>query len=81
MEETSQEPEFVFEIQHQEQYSRGQLLLRSFFGWLYIAIPHAFILFFMQIAPGILQFLAWWIVLFTAQYPKSFFDFQMGRWQ
>ncbi|MCU0360699.1 MAG: DUF4389 domain-containing protein [Bacteroidia bacterium] len=82
MEETSQTPDFVFEIQHQEQYSRGQLLLRSFFGWLYIAIPHAFVLFFMQIAAGILQFLAWWIVLFTAQYPKSFFDFQMAiqRW-
>lgn len=82
MEETNPAPEFVFEIQHQEQYSRGQLLLRSFFGWLYIMIPHAFVLFFMQIAAGILQFLAWWIVLFTAQYPKSFFDFQMAlqRW-
>lgn len=58
------------------------MLLRSLFGWLYIMIPHAFVLFFMQIAAGILQFLAWWIVLFTASYPKSFFDFQMAlqRW-
>ena len=82
MEQTDTSPDFVFEIKHQESYSRGELLLRSFFGWLYIAIPHAFVLFFMQIAAGILQFLAWWIVLFTAKYPKSFFDFQMAlqRW-
>jgi len=82
MEQTNVSPDFVFDIQHQEQYSRGGLLLRSLFGWIYIVIPHAFVLFFMQIAGGILQFLAWWIVLFTAEYPKSFFDFQMAlqRW-
>ena len=82
MEQTNATPEFVFEIQHQETYSRGQLLLRTFFGFLYIIIPHAFLLFFMQIAGGILRFISWWIVLFTAQYPKSFFDFQVAllRW-
>src|SRR5688572_26143448 len=82
MEQANASPDFVFDIQHQEQYSRGGLLLRSLFGWIYIVIPHAFVLFFMQIAGGILQFLAWWIVLFTAEYPKSFFDFQMAlqRW-
>ncbi len=82
MEENTQGPDFVLDINYQESYSRGELLLRSFFGWIYIVIPHAFVLFFMQIAGGILRFLAWWIVLFTAQYPKSFFDFQVAlqRW-
>jgi len=82
MEQTNATPEFVFEIHHQETYSRGQLLLRTFFGVIYIMIPHLFVLFFMQIAGGILRFISWWIVLFTAQYPKSFFDFQVAllRW-
>ena len=26
-------------VMHQEKYSRGELLLRLFFGWLYIGIP------------------------------------------
>lgn len=82
MEVVNTAPDFAFDILHQEKYSRGELLLRSLFGWLYIVIPHAFVLFFMQIAGGILRFLAWWIVLFTAKYPQSFFDFQVAllRW-
>ena len=40
-------------ITHQEHYSRGQLLLRTFFGWIYIAIPHYFVLMFVSIATGI----------------------------
>lgn len=71
-----------YNVIHQEQYSRGELLLRTFFGWLYIAIPHFFLLFFMMIASLVLWFLAWWVVLFTGRYPKKFFDFQVNllRW-
>lgn len=69
-------------IKNQESYSRLELLLRTFFGWLYIAIPHGFLLFFISIWSLILMFLAFWAVLFTARYPKSFFEFQAGffRW-
>ncbi|MFT4679485.1 MAG: hypothetical protein ACI84C_002323 [Flavobacteriales bacterium] len=63
-------------IAHQEQYSRGELLVRSFFGVFYIAIPHTFILFFLQIAAGFLQFLSFWAILFTGKYPESWFKFQ-----
>jgi hypothetical protein len=63
-------------ITHQEQYSRGELLLRSFFGIFYIVIPHMFILFFLQIAAGFLQFLSFWAILFTGKYPQSWFNFQ-----
>jgi len=62
-------------IKHQESYSRGELLLRSFFGYFYIAIPHMFIWFFVGIWAGILVFVAWWAVLFTAVYPKGIFEF------
>jgi hypothetical protein len=73
---------FVFDIVHQERYSRGELLLRSFFGFLYIVIPHMFLLFFMSIASIVLGFISWWAVLFTAKYPRGFFDFQVAmlRW-
>jgi hypothetical protein len=70
-------------IQHQERYSRGQLLLRTFFGFIYIGIPHAFLLFFVSIWAAILMFCAWWVVLFTAKYPKGMFNFQVKlyNWQ
>jgi len=65
-------------IKHQEHFSRGALILRTLFGWLYIAIPHGFVLFFVGIWAAILSFLAWWAVLFTGKYPKSFHAFQVG---
>lgn len=69
-------------VQHQERYSRLELLLRTFFGWLYILLPHGFLLFFVSIWALILQIVAFWAILFTGKYPKSLFDFQVGllRW-
>ena len=65
-------------IQHQENYSRGELLLRTFFGWIYIIIPHIFILMFVSLWGAILQFVAFWVILFTGRYPQSMFEFQVG---
>jgi hypothetical protein len=65
-------------IQHQERYSRGELLLRTFFGWLYIGIPHFFLLFFIQLWGMILTFISFLIILFTGKFPKSFFDYLLG---
>ncbi|HMB19625.1 MAG TPA: DUF4389 domain-containing protein [Spirochaetota bacterium] len=65
-------------IKHQEKYSRGELLLRTFFGWLYIYIPHYFVLFFVSIWGAILQFVAFWVILFTGRYPQSMFEYQVG---
>lgn len=69
-------------IRHQESYSRGELLLRTFFGWIYIFIPHLFLLFFISIWSSILTFISWWAILFTGKYPQSFFNFQVKtlRW-
>jgi hypothetical protein len=66
-------------IQHQERYSRGELLLRAFFGWLYIYIPHGFVLMFVGLWGAILQFVAFWVILFTGRYPQSMFEFQVGQ--
>ena len=69
-------------IKHQESYSRGELLLRTFFGAIYILFPHVFLMMFCQIWAGILSFISWWVVLFTGRYPQSFFEYQvkMIRW-
>jgi len=69
-------------IHYQEQYSRGELLLRSFFGVFYILIPHGFLLFFYGIWGAILQFLAFWVILFTGSYPQNWFEYQikLQRW-
>lgn len=82
MEQATTTSDFAFDIVHQERYSRGQLLLRSFFGFIYMVFPHMFLLFFMNIASALLAFLAFWMVLITGKYPRSFFDFQVSmlRW-
>ncbi|WP_436515972.1 DUF4389 domain-containing protein [Ekhidna sp. To15] len=70
------------DIKYQERYSRGELLLRTLFGVIYIALPHLFLLIFVSLWGAILSFISWWIVLFTGQYPQSFFEFQerLYRW-
>ena len=69
-------------IQHQSNYSRGELLLRTFLGWLYIYIPHGFLLLFVGVAAAFLQFVAFWVILFTGTYPDPMFQFQVKllRW-
>ena len=69
-------------IEHQEKYSRLQLLLRTFFGSIYIVLPHTFLLYFVCIWSYILGFITFWAVLFTGKFPKKIFDFQVkvGNW-
>ena len=70
-------------VMHQESNSRGELMLRTFFGFLYIYIPHGFALLFLGIWGSILHFISWWVILFTGRYPQSFFEYQakLMRWQ
>ena len=65
-------------IAHQEKYSRGQLILRTLFGVIYIGIPHFFLLAIVSIWSAILSFITFWIVLFTGKFPESIFNFQIG---
>src|SRR5258708_2763941 len=69
-------------IAHQENYSRGELLLRTFFGFFYLTLPHAFLLMLFGIWSAILTFISFWVILFTGRYPESFFEFQVKliRW-
>ena len=65
-------------ITHHEKYSRGELLLRTFFGWLYIGIPHVFLLMCVGVWSAILSFVTFWVVLFTGKFPESIFNFQIA---
>lgn len=73
----------TFDIKHAEHQSRGELLLRTLFGWIYMYLPHAFLLLFLGLWGAILGFISFWIILFTGRYPESFFEFQVKliRWQ
>lgn len=73
---------YKFNIKHQESYSRGELLLRTFFGIIYIGIPHGICLMFLGLWGGILRFLTFWIILFTGKFPENFFKYQvrLQRW-
>ena len=64
----------ILDIKRQDSYSRGELLTRTFFGFLYIGIPHIFVMYFVGIYVSIMNFIAWWVILFTGKYPKSTFD-------
>ena len=63
-------------INRQDSNSRGELLLRSFFGWIYILIPHIFLMFFVSIWYALLDFVKFWVVLFTGRIPESIYEFQ-----
>ena len=67
----------------QVSYSRLELILRTLFGALYIALPHAFILFFLSIGGGVLSFIAFWMILFSGRYPEHIFEYQVQliRWR
>lgn len=71
-----------FHIEHQSSYSRGELLLRTFFGIFYIMLPHAIALMVMGIVGMFMRLIAFWVILFTGKYPRNFFDFNVGllRW-
>ncbi len=71
-----------FTIKHQESYSRGELLLRCIFGWLYIFIPHMFLLYFVGIGVAFVYMISFWVTLFTGKYPEGMFNFVVKymRW-
>ena len=70
-------------VKHQEEYSRGQLLLRAIFGPFYIGIPHGILLMILSIGLMFYRFIAFFTILFTGTFPRKAFDYQvkMMRYQ
>jgi hypothetical protein len=57
--------------------SRLTTLLRAF-----MCIPQIIVLYILSIAACVVSFIAWWVILFTGNYPKGMWDFMAGymRW-
>lgn len=70
-------------VDYPEKLSRIMLLLKVFFGFLYVGIPHGIMLCLYGIAVYVVTIVAFWVILFTGKYPKGLFDFVVGymRWQ
>jgi hypothetical protein len=64
-------------VKHQEEYSRGELLLRAFLGIFYIMIPHFFVMYFLAIGSMVVSMITFWTILFTGKYPKGMWDYQV----
>ncbi|MCH8025150.1 MAG: DUF4389 domain-containing protein [Chloroflexi bacterium] len=66
-----------FDVEYPERLSR----LRTFFRLL-LAIPQLIIAYLLTSLIGILAFIAWFSILFTGRYPKTFFEVSVGamRW-
>ncbi len=61
----------------ERELQRGMPLVK----WL-LAIPHYIVLFFLDIAAIVVLIGAWFVIVFTARYPRGMFDFIEGviRW-
>jgi hypothetical protein len=54
--------------------------LTTFFRILMV-IPHAIVIYFLGLVAGIVLFLSWFAILFTAKYPRVFFDYMTWYWR
>lgn len=72
-----------FNVVYQESYSRGELLLRFLFGFIYIMIPHGIVQMVLSIGLVFIRIFTFWTILFTGKFPKSWFEYnvKMMRYQ
>jgi hypothetical protein len=79
---THNDADVVLDIEYPETSNRVSVLLRAMFGIWYVLIPHAFLLFFLQIGVMFVRMIAFWAVLFTGKYPVGMHNYMVGvlRW-
>lgn len=79
---THNDADVVLDIEYPETSNRVSVLLRAMFGIWYVLIPHAFLLFFLQIGVMFVRMIAFWAVLFTGKYPEGMHNYMVGvlRW-
>ncbi len=72
----------TFDVDYPDRLSRGWVVLKVLFGWLYVGIPHGIILYFYGIAVAIVTFIAFFAILFTGKFPRGMYDFVVSyiRW-
>jgi hypothetical protein len=64
-------------VRPEEKHNRLTVAFRIF-----LVIPHAIVLFFLQLAQAVVTVIAWFAILFTGQYPEGMYGFSVGvsRW-
>ena len=79
---THNDADVVLDIEYPETSNRVSILLRAMFGIWYVLIPHAFLLFFLQIGVMFVRMIAFWAVLLTGKYPEGMHNYMVGvlRW-
>lgn len=67
----------VFDVEYPDRLSRWKIFVK----WL-LAIPHFIIVSLLLLVAGVLEFIAFFAVLFTKKWPRGLFDFtvQIYRW-
>jgi hypothetical protein len=75
---THNDADVVLDIEYPETSNRVSVLLRAMFGIWYVLIPHAFLLFFLQIGVMFVRMIAFWAVLFTGKYPEGMHNYMFG---
>jgi hypothetical protein len=66
-----------FDIEYPDRLSRWKIFVK----WI-LAIPHFIIVYLLQLVNGVLNFIAFFTILFTKKWPRGMFDFslQFHRW-
>jgi len=70
--------EVLLYVEHQDEYSRGELAARTFLGLIYIDLPHGLCLLLLGAASTLLWPVVWVAVLVTGRYPERLFLFTHG---
>ncbi len=67
----------TYELAYPETLSRWLIFVKWF-----LLIPHFLVLYVLYLAAFVVLIVAWFAILFTAQFPRGLFDFQVGvlRW-
>ncbi len=78
--------EVFLHVEHQKEYSRGELLARMILGLIYIDLPHGICLLLLGLACALCSVLAWFAVLLTGVRPEGLHQFTnrslqwLARW-
>ena len=64
-----------YEVTYPEKSSRGLILARFFFGWLYIGLPHGIFGMFYGIVAFFVGIYSWLMILITGNFPQDAFGF------
>ena len=82
MSQSQQTAPIVVSVRRPESLSRLHLLLKTFFGFIYVGIPHGIVLNALGIVAWVLSLAGFVMILFTGRYPRALFDLIVAyeRW-